>query len=822
MADSLTPLLISRSLSRVATTVLYAHPHISEGKLDRFINNVQKPSPYLALDSKVSLVHHLTVRPTPIRPKHEQTPTYNEEQRLVDTSLPRLARLFPILKSFVLRDCLIHTQQDAITVFSSLPLMKPKKARLEIRMWPLTDDELGRDLALATKFSTRGFVRRETSPYSSFGLEGRWRDALYGDRDMDLPADWLDPDERSRALSDERARRQAYLQAIDIAAPHDFVDPQNPLGPRLRIPVARMDSLSRAIELCRDVFRTDFARTSVPYDMTIRRELVRMGPIRPQMTRQHASDVLQLLGHHLPADAPESDDSSIVERANSWADAARTRTIQEARRNRQSTGSSTAQAAGTGASTSAQVDSAKSAVSAAVDPPLDSQTPPDSHRKARDIAQRIADIRVLYSRSNDPYEPEGSLDDLDRIADSEDDDNDAEYALPQEAVRQSKLHLQAGSQQDEASSSTNQGVSSANTTNAGAVGSQLVSTAPGDRIAEALPWSAIRDVDQALATTPQTRDTAIHADSPLIDTSSRQLQPLSDGVNTSRGRSRHRPIPRLTLDMAENDDESDHMSSTVSDIAADGGWTNWHERQASMMNAQLWYDGPAPAPSTITGVPQASTAEYCANNAIGPDNASTGGGLLIHELVVPGPRRHPARLASAIRKQMLHLIENTWSPTLQAFSLVTLDPLASLIAQSPLLDLWVNVPVPHIRVQLPRSINPLVIFKGTAENARDRARLLGFPVLPVRGLVAPHPGANTHATSLRDQYPQTQVVDPTVGGDGSGGGLVHPNTRLFEVEVNTIREMMDDMWNQAGAELPPQVCRILTGTQDWSEVGLCE
>jgi hypothetical protein len=32
--------------------------------------------------------------------------------------------------------------------------------------------------------------------------------------------------------------------------------------------------------------------------------------------------------------------------------------------------------------------------------------------------------------------------------------------------------------------------------------------------------------------------------------------------------------------------------------------------------------------------------------------------------------------------------------------------------------------------------------------------------------------------------------------------------------------MMDDMWNQAGAELPPQVCRILTGTQDWSEVGL--
>jgi hypothetical protein len=814
MVDCLTPLLISRSISRVATTVLYAHPHVSEGKLDRFINTIQKPSMYLALDSKVSLVHHLTVRPTLIRHDNGPDPTNNGKKGFVDTSLPRLARLFPILKSFVLRDCLIYTQQDAITVFSSLPLMKPQKARLEIRMWPLTDDQVGRELALATKFGTRGFVRRETSPYSSYGLEGRWRDALYGDRDLELPADWLDPDERNRAQNEERARRQAAIPAVQVAAPHDVVDPQNPLGPRLQIPVAGMDPLGRAIELCRDVFRTDFARTSVPYDMTIRRELVRMGPFRPQMTRQHATIVLQRLGHHLPANAPECNDQDIIKRANLWANASRVRAIQEAQTNRQPAGSSAAHTTGAGTQPSAQVQSAKLAVLAAVHPSVDLQTPPDLHRNSWEIASRIAEFNHLHSRSNASPYVGGSRDTPIGVDDSEYDDEEAEYALIQEGLRQSRIHLQAFSRQEAASSSTARGVSaSGSTTNGASVESQVVTTCEGDKGTEAPPLNATQDLDQAVPTTTQTGDTVAGAEN--VSTGSPSPPPPSISENIRRGLSTYRSIRRSFINAAEDDMDSEHTSSTRFDAAAADGWSMWHEQQALGIPPELWSGvGSTWGQPLNAELPQASTAVYHAENATGP---STDILPLIQELVVTESRRHPARLASAIRKQMLHLIENTWSPTLQAFSLVTLDPLASIIAQAPQLDFWVNIPVPHIRVQLPRSINSLAIFKGTAENARDRSRLYARSIRPV---VEDYRDANAHTTSLRDQYPQTQVVEPIVGGDGSGGGLVHSNTRLFEVEVNTIREMMDDMWNQAGAELPPQVCRILTGTQDWSEVGL--
>jgi hypothetical protein len=62
------------------------------------------------------------------------------------------------------------------------------------------------------------------------------------------------------------------------------------------------------------------------------------------------------------------------------------------------------------------------------------------------------------------------------------------------------------------------------------------------------------------------------------------------------------------------------------------------------------------------------------------------------------------------------------------------------------------------------------------------------------------------------------VTDFIVGGDGFGGDLVHPDNKLFEIEVNTVKEMTDELWTQAGSQLPPQVCRILTGSSDWAEV----
>jgi hypothetical protein len=384
--------------------------------------------------------------------------------------------------------------------------------------------------------------------------------------------------------------------------------------------------------------------------------------------------------------------------------------------------------------------------------------------------------------------------------------------LYQEALRQSRLHLERGSRQGEASSSNNQGVFAADATYGAAVESQLVPTTQGDKSTEALPLTATQDPDRAVSTTTRTGTAVVDVEHAATATPSRQPYPFN-----GPGRSIYRSMPWSNPDTTEDDVGSDHTSSTASDTAPATGWTTWPEPQVASRISHQWPDAAsASAPPLATDLPQASTGDYHADNAIGPDDAWADILPFIRELIVSDNRRSPARLASAIRKQMLHLIETTWSPTLQAFSLVTLDPLASLIAQSPQLDFWVNVAVPHIRVQLPRSINSLAIFKGSAEHARDRA---GPYVRPARAAEINN-DADPHATSLRDQYPQPQVVEPIVGGDGSGGGLVHPHTRLFEVEVNTIREMMDDMWNQAGAELPPQVCRILTGTQDWSEVGL--
>lgn len=71
-------------------------------------------------------------------------------------------------------------------------------------------------------------------------------------------------------------------------------------------------------------------------------------------------------------------------------------------------------------------------------------------------------------------------------------------------------------------------------------------------------------------------------------------------------------------------------------------------------------------------------------------------------------------------------------------------------------------------------------------------------------------------------YVRTHEIVRVVGGDGMGGGLIHEANKLFEIEVNTVAEMMDDSWQRAGGQLPPQVCRILLGEQDWRDVSLSE
>jgi hypothetical protein len=197
MEQGLTPLLISRSLSRVATAVLYAHPHLSHDSIDRFIDNVHKPCSYMMLDTKVSLVRHLTVRPTPIRPNVHPSSWARDLATYVNPSFNHLMRLFPTLQTFVLKDCLITNRHDALLVFDALPMIMPKKARLEIRMTEPTWLDSERDPAAVTRPDTVPLPR--LAGYRSLrdqGVAGQWRDAFFDDTQVQLPQEWLDPDYR--------------------------------------------------------------------------------------------------------------------------------------------------------------------------------------------------------------------------------------------------------------------------------------------------------------------------------------------------------------------------------------------------------------------------------------------------------------------------------------------------------------------------------------------------------------------------------------------------------------------------------------------------
>ncbi|WRT64130.1 uncharacterized protein IL334_001059 [Kwoniella shivajii] len=189
------------------------------------------------------------------------------------------------------------------------------------------------------------------------------------------------------------------------------------------------------------------------------------------------------------------------------------------------------------------------------------------------------------------------------------------------------------------------------------------------------------------------------------------------------------------------------------------------------------------------------------------------------------PRMTSQGLARQIRLRLLDLIANSWSPRLQAFSFVAFDPQASMIVRSPELDFWTQIAVPHIRVHLPRTINSLEIFKGEKEVMWDRIRRrrdLERTVLSFRESPGQNP-TNAQPAVNQQQNLQENIEDHRiVGGDGSGGDLINDQVRLFEIEINSMQEMRDEVWINNGDQLPPQLCRILAGEHDWTDVHFME
>lgn len=167
-------------------------------------------------------------------------------------------------------------------------------------------------------------------------------------------------------------------------------------------------------------------------------------------------------------------------------------------------------------------------------------------------------------------------------------------------------------------------------------------------------------------------------------------------------------------------------------------------------------------------------------------------------------------LSQELRRMLGDLLEECWCPRIESFSFVALDPLASVIVRHPRVELWIRLPIPHIRIHLPRGISSLAVFKGTKELSRENAR---------RRAAAAQAQDNAQPNEAEVEPEQVRIV----AGDGEGGELIHPATRLFEIEVNTIAEMNDEReWIVNGDQLPSQLCRILVGTHHWRDVRIGE
>lgn len=782
MEGGLTPLLISRSLSRVGTAVLYAHPHLAYNSIDRFIDNVRKPCSYMMLDTKVSLVRHLTVRPTPMLPQLHQSSMGRDFKSYVNVSFHDLMRLFPTLHSFTLKDCLITNRQDAIVVFGALPMTVPKKARLEIRMMEPPEVQYGRDPAATTRPDTVPLPR--LAGYRSLrdqGIVGQWRDAFFDDTQVQLPQDWLDPDYRETELP--RANQP---------------------------PPPTTDVLSRAIALCEVVLRTNYTPLSIPDRNLMRTTIITHGngPYGPDMARQHAAAVLSEL-RGIPLEKPPQ---SVVEqidmlaiiwtthfRAHGHLSPLALRTPLRLRSGGRRFGPHTQSEHNLG------------------------------EIRRRNLAKlpRASDdsnivMTIIPGSESDPI----------YVGDSESDSEaDTEAAMLEEAVRQSRIQDLPSFGEGQASSPTSHGTASATNdlvpedikpvipNQADDSSSSIAAaTAPSEQILGLSPMPAWPHTEQPLMDVID--QDQLSGQVPIAPTTSTETAGHVS-PSTGTGGARGAIVAGIAADI---------RALIAGAEAQQGGGTGHSDSDSDSDSSEINATLPAPPAAYTANIPMADSNADPGSSANPAQTAVYPPANITAELyaTVGYTSNRSARLAAAMRDQMLHLIENTWSPELQAFSLVALDPLSSVIAQSPTLQLWVKIPVPHIRVHLPRGINSLAVFKGTKENIRDRQRDLRLARRSEQSddegdAVLSTTASGVHHRVLRSRYPQAPIVDPIVGGDGSGGGLVHPDTKLFEIEVNTVREMTDDLWLRAGSELPPQVCRILTGEQDWSDVvlGMC-
>jgi hypothetical protein len=237
--------------------VFYRHPHVNYRSLSSLGRCVKLPL-HCTPGTRLSLIRHLTIRPshTPtvqtIKPPAESSnnnglrsyPSPSVYHYTIHPSLHNVCQLFSDLTSFTLKDTLVRHWSDAKLLFGSLKHLRPRKARLEIRMWDLIESVLGRDLVASSspnvhaEFSTtgaQGFRWRAPQWTPQWliwdnqakemwqGENGRtqmmqrWRDALMKGEELRLPASWIEPPQLSANFTAAAATNQQGLCSLGPA-----------------------------------------------------------------------------------------------------------------------------------------------------------------------------------------------------------------------------------------------------------------------------------------------------------------------------------------------------------------------------------------------------------------------------------------------------------------------------------------------------------------------------------------------------------------------------------------------------------------------------
>ncbi|ORX35958.1 hypothetical protein BD324DRAFT_629658 [Kockovaella imperatae] len=793
LTTSLSPLLICKDLNKIALSVLYAHPHIQYGAIPSFITSISSPNE--SSNTRRSYVHDITLNPSP---------TFYElctgKAPGIHPSLDTLLPLLPTsLNSITLKEILITRPSSAQYLFDALALVRPRKARLEIRLWDLSRSPIGRDLYTLSKTgpyraNLRGCPRNDAQEWEINGPNGEtpqatdvkwfqdnWLRAMNSNQELEIRIGLLDDDREAWAQQQAQVAANAAAQRQLLQADRDRMlagaanamgglpprfgrgreppafppganSPHNPPGTEGARPTAE-SGISPASSSIQSASFTRTPTSSQPAADVMRAS---SGADGSAVNIEDGSD--RLLGAGYQSGSANASEEDATEVAGHRRESPETQTTATA-----------PNTVASGAASTVQGHPNVSAVpgSETVRPSRTSRSwSPIGYPVRPEDKDRTSDPKAWLERFSKRIEDDGRAPPGFRWIPK------GERPPAEEPRPPVTWFITPEAEKGEEAQATQPYKATLGESKEDPPTNGILR---GKDCGESLPGSSQAAESER---EPRLGDTA----------STRQSDDIQAAFNGS--------AMRQATGEATEDVPGDSLDDGTSNLLASA-------------TSSSTVPPPNPVSSMGTTVPGPGLVPA-------PQGTIANPGRLPPHLAVHAPRAKD--LPHIIRDALYQLLESHWMPHLQALSLVALDPMASIVATAPRLDFWNRVAVPRIRVHLPRGINSLAVFKGSKEVLRERRsrdRLdapqnqAPLPVVPA---------------GLRpQQQPQEETPDTTndhliVGGDGQGGGLIHESNRLFEIEVNSQDEMDDLSWIHAGDQLPPQACRILAGVHDWNDV----